>query len=459
MKMKHNNKGFSLVELIVVIAIMAILGGVGTAGYTKYIAHANKNADLTTVGNVMRVLDTNTLAINADLPEQISSEGIQFPIGFVVLSNEEMTDDDGNTGTAIVLQNDKTTLVDSIEAGFGENYSNSLKLKSNIWSGASFPTFFNKGEEMVGKVNTLGTGLVKILGSIGASNGTLTLGSTSLKITEEGHDNAADLFLDFADKAVQKNNTTKDAETKKNEFLTNWNNAKDSTYNGYGFGLTGREYYSAARAAYNSSFASYVEEQGTSPNDLPNEIEGSHDFEKHAELISGFGIKAGTAIRQEGEEKISSLNWFLQGAANLALGIAESTINNGRDTKDMIFPYTVCDNAFTDTSAGFEFQNCPICKALYEKYTDSGACSENGAAFYDTMLTASSAGRDKLADMTSDEFFAWMSDQTKAFSEMYNNVQTLTTGKSSIVITIHSKDGLLTYDVMPAEANPRTTTE
>ena len=36
-----NNSGFSLVELIVVIAIMAILAGVAVPTYSKYIAKAN----------------------------------------------------------------------------------------------------------------------------------------------------------------------------------------------------------------------------------------------------------------------------------------------------------------------------------------------------------------------------------------------------------------------------------
>ena len=36
-----NNSGFSLVELIVVIAIMAILAGVAVPTYSKYVAKAN----------------------------------------------------------------------------------------------------------------------------------------------------------------------------------------------------------------------------------------------------------------------------------------------------------------------------------------------------------------------------------------------------------------------------------
>lgn len=40
-----SNKGFSLVELIVVIAIMAIIAGVAVPVYTSYIAKANEGAD------------------------------------------------------------------------------------------------------------------------------------------------------------------------------------------------------------------------------------------------------------------------------------------------------------------------------------------------------------------------------------------------------------------------------
>ena len=41
----HNHEGFTLVELIIVIAILAILSGVAVAGYSAYIKKANKSAD------------------------------------------------------------------------------------------------------------------------------------------------------------------------------------------------------------------------------------------------------------------------------------------------------------------------------------------------------------------------------------------------------------------------------
>lgn len=42
--MKHTQKGFTLVELLVVIAILAILATVSVVGYTAYIEKANNSA-------------------------------------------------------------------------------------------------------------------------------------------------------------------------------------------------------------------------------------------------------------------------------------------------------------------------------------------------------------------------------------------------------------------------------
>lgn len=45
-KTKMNNKGFSLVELIIVVAIMAILAGVMIPQFVKYLNTSKKSADL-----------------------------------------------------------------------------------------------------------------------------------------------------------------------------------------------------------------------------------------------------------------------------------------------------------------------------------------------------------------------------------------------------------------------------
>ncbi len=44
--------GFTLVELIIVIAILAILSSVAVAGYSSYIAKANESADTQVINNL-----------------------------------------------------------------------------------------------------------------------------------------------------------------------------------------------------------------------------------------------------------------------------------------------------------------------------------------------------------------------------------------------------------------------
>ena len=64
------NKGFSLVELIVVIAIMAILVGVAVPVYTSYITSANEKVDAQYVDEIKRAVDTLVIDIEAGLTEE-----------------------------------------------------------------------------------------------------------------------------------------------------------------------------------------------------------------------------------------------------------------------------------------------------------------------------------------------------------------------------------------------------
>lgn len=56
--MKKNNKGFSLVELIIVIAIMAILAGALAPALIKYINKSRKSADISNADTIRTACQT-----------------------------------------------------------------------------------------------------------------------------------------------------------------------------------------------------------------------------------------------------------------------------------------------------------------------------------------------------------------------------------------------------------------
>lgn len=58
---KTNNKGFSLVELIIVIAIMAVLVGVLAPAYMRYVENARKSRDISAMDSVLNTVEASLI--------------------------------------------------------------------------------------------------------------------------------------------------------------------------------------------------------------------------------------------------------------------------------------------------------------------------------------------------------------------------------------------------------------
>lgn len=110
--MKRGQEGFTLVELIVVIAILAILGGVAVPAYSGYVEKANKQADISLASEIKHAL---ILAHYAGTLEPGATVVVYYGE-----SDVKASEDDGADAAMV--------------AAFGESYAESLRLKYNGWS-------------------------------------------------------------------------------------------------------------------------------------------------------------------------------------------------------------------------------------------------------------------------------------------------------------------------------------
>lgn len=90
--MKKNNKGFSLVELIIVIAIMAVLIGVLAPQYLKYVNNSKVSTDATNAqematainvavaDNALTAVPGDTTATGATLTALLTAAGTEEPV-------------------------------------------------------------------------------------------------------------------------------------------------------------------------------------------------------------------------------------------------------------------------------------------------------------------------------------------------------------------------------------------
>ena len=102
--MKNNNKGFSLVELIVVIAIMAVLVGVLAPTLLRYVEKSRQQKDESAIGEVVN-------AINIALADETVNQAVSVATGSattVVIADDAQPTTTNDTSSALQAELQKT---------------------------------------------------------------------------------------------------------------------------------------------------------------------------------------------------------------------------------------------------------------------------------------------------------------------------------------------------------------
>lgn len=95
MKKELNNKGFSLVELIIVIAIMAVLMGVLAPQYLKYVKSSKVSTDITNAEEIatainVAVADSTSVPVATSIA--IASPSASVAKDAVIVKNKDGSD-------------------------------------------------------------------------------------------------------------------------------------------------------------------------------------------------------------------------------------------------------------------------------------------------------------------------------------------------------------------------------
>ena len=116
-KKKKDNKGFTLVELVIVVAILAILVGILAPQYTKYVEKSRQSADVSNLENIVKgfkvaAADTDYNVIPAG--EDIATYTITMTATGTTIAADKAPakDADKNNIIPVIVEGTKVTYTD-----------------------------------------------------------------------------------------------------------------------------------------------------------------------------------------------------------------------------------------------------------------------------------------------------------------------------------------------------------
>ena len=115
---KKNNKGFTLVELVIAIAILAILVGLLAPQYTKYVEKSRKSADASNMDEMVKAVQVYA----ADGSNNIAVKTGETNIAGTISIGE----------TTVTVDGDAKTAFEAALNEFAPDYAK-VKLKSKQW--------------------------------------------------------------------------------------------------------------------------------------------------------------------------------------------------------------------------------------------------------------------------------------------------------------------------------------
>lgn len=134
---KNNNKGFSLVELIIVIAIMAVLVAILAPAFIRYVEDSRQKADITAVDGI------------------ISSVQASYTDGTVVLNAT------GGAAHTVKIDNTGAQYGSGLTKCAADNGIQDAKFKSNKWGTVTIQ-FYQPATSSAVKYTISSTGELKM---------------------------------------------------------------------------------------------------------------------------------------------------------------------------------------------------------------------------------------------------------------------------------------------------------